>query len=258
MQEVIVYRYKGLGGPLPPDVQDDELPPDAKKFDAFFTRLYATVLVSNAAEPAQVRPCRDQSVPAAAPVLGSHSHGGDSPGQWCCHQQHKEVPLSKAVVSLAHTRLPHPTPPLGRLVSACLCAHAALPPSRVQTLCKDFLLLAEGGELLICATSSQPDAHPAAARGALPGVPAMEVITLHLVRLADGAVVDRRVFCNDFIHLGHNAGVFLYDDLLAVLSVRFQCVHILQVSRAAPSPGLISESCVSVHSPLCSFRDTAV
>lgn len=54
IQEVIVYRFKGLGGPLPADAKHGELPPNAKSFDAYFTRLYATVLVSNAAEPAQV------------------------------------------------------------------------------------------------------------------------------------------------------------------------------------------------------------
>jgi hypothetical protein len=49
-----VYRYKGLSQPLSCDGNEHELPPDAKRFDGYFTRLYTTVLVSNAAEPAQV------------------------------------------------------------------------------------------------------------------------------------------------------------------------------------------------------------
>jgi de-etiolated-1 len=57
----------------------------------------------------------------------------------------------------------------------------------------------------------------------------MELITLYLVRLSDGMIVDQKAFHNDYINLAHNSGVFLYDDLLAVLSVRFQCVHIFQV-----------------------------
>jgi de-etiolated-1 len=105
----------------------------------------------------------------------------------------------------------------------------ALSLSLLQTLCKDFLLIAEGGALAICATSSPPDSHPPAAKGALPGVPSMELITLYLVRLSDGMIVDQKAFHNDYINLAHNSGVFLYDDLLAVLSVRFQCVHIFQV-----------------------------
>jgi de-etiolated-1 len=47
--------------------------------------------------------------------------------------------------------------------------------------------------------------------------------------LADGRITDQRSFNDDFIHLAHNMGVFLYDDLLAVLSIRFQSIRILQI-----------------------------
>lgn len=49
-----MYRYKGLSQPLSCHGNEHGLPPDAKRFDGYFTRLYTTVLVSNAAEPAQV------------------------------------------------------------------------------------------------------------------------------------------------------------------------------------------------------------
>ncbi len=81
----------------------------------------------------------------------------------------------------------------------------------------------------IFAASTIQDTNPAAATGAVPTVPSVEKTTFFLVRLADGVVTDQRVFHDDYIHLAHNAGVFLHDDLLAVLSVRFQCIHILQV-----------------------------
>ncbi|EPS59849.1 deetiolated 1-like protein, partial [Genlisea aurea] len=48
-------------------------------------------------------------------------------------------------------------------------------------------------------------------------------------RLEDGAVLDERVFHNDYINLAHSMGVFLYDDLLAVVSLRYQRIHILQI-----------------------------
>ena len=48
-------------------------------------------------------------------------------------------------------------------------------------------------------------------------------------RLTDGEVMDVRNFCNDFIHLGHNIGVFLYDDLLSIMSICYQTIHILQI-----------------------------
>lgn len=48
-------------------------------------------------------------------------------------------------------------------------------------------------------------------------------------RLEDGVVLDERVFCNDYINLAHSMGVFLFDDLLAIVSLRYQRIHILQI-----------------------------
>lgn len=50
-----------------------------------------------------------------------------------------------------------------------------------------------------------------------------------LNRLEDGVILDERVFCNDYINLAHCMGVFLYDDLLAIVSLRYQRIHILQI-----------------------------
>lgn len=47
--------------------------------------------------------------------------------------------------------------------------------------------------------------------------------------MEDGAKLDQRVFCNDFVNLAHSMGVFLYDDLLAIVSLRYQRIHILQI-----------------------------
>lgn len=49
------------------------------------------------------------------------------------------------------------------------------------------------------------------------------------IRLEDGIVLDEKVFRDDFVHLAHNMGVFLYDDLLAIVSLRYQTIHILQI-----------------------------
>lgn len=48
-------------------------------------------------------------------------------------------------------------------------------------------------------------------------------------RLEDGEILDVKVFVNDFVNLAHNTGVFLYDDLLAIVSLRYQIIHILQI-----------------------------
>lgn len=98
-----------------------------------------------------------------------------------------------------------------------------------EVICKDFFLSTENNLYGIFATSTAPDTNAAATNGAVPGVPCIEKITFLVVRFADGSITGRSVFKDDYIHLAHNAGVFLHDDLLAVLSIRFQRIHILQV-----------------------------
>lgn len=50
-----------------------------------------------------------------------------------------------------------------------------------------------------------------------------------IIRLEDGFVLDKKVLHNEFVNLTHNMGVFLYDDLLAIVSLRNQTIHILQI-----------------------------
>uniref|UniRef100_A0A2N9HAI5 Uncharacterized protein n=1 Tax=Fagus sylvatica TaxID=28930 RepID=A0A2N9HAI5_FAGSY len=81
----------------------------------------------------------------------------------------------------------------------------------------------------IFATSTVQIQDAPATGGAIQGVPSIEKITFHLLRLEDGVPLDKKVFHNDFVNLAHNMGVFLYDDLLAIVSLRYQTVHILQI-----------------------------
>lgn len=39
------------------------------------------------------------------------------------------------------------------------------------------------------------------------------------MRLADGRQLDQYTITDDFVHLSHNSGVYLYEDLLALLAV---------------------------------------
>lgn len=60
-------------------------------------------------------------------------------------------------------------------------------------------------------------------------------ILFYMNRLEDGEILDEKVFHNDFINLAyntHNMGVFLYDDLLAIVSLRYQIIHIIQVRES--------------------------
>ncbi|WCJ32879.1 Light-mediated development protein DET1 [Euphorbia peplus] len=101
-----------------------------------------------------------------------------------------------------------------------------------EVICKDFFLYMESTQFGIFATSTAQFHDMPATGGAIQGVPSIERITFHLLRLEDGAILDEKIFQNDFVNLAHNMGVFLYDDLLAIVSLRYQIIHILQIRES--------------------------
>ncbi|KAL6585659.1 acid phosphatase det1 [Orobanche minor] len=98
-----------------------------------------------------------------------------------------------------------------------------------ELISKDFFLYVEENQFGLFATSTAQVHDASAVGGAVPGIPSIEKITFHLVRMEDGVILDEKVFHNDYINLAHNMGVYLYDDLVAVLSLRYQRIHILQI-----------------------------
>ena len=58
----------------------------------------------------------------------------------------------------------------------------------------------------------------------------LEDYSLHLVDLQAGILCDTRNFKCDKIFLSHNQGLYLYKNILAVLSVQQQTIHIFQVT----------------------------
>ncbi|KHN34152.1 Light-mediated development protein DET1 [Glycine soja] len=103
----------------------------------------------------------------------------------------------------------------------------------------------ESNQFGLFATSTAQIHDAPAVGGAVHGVPSIEKITFHLLRLEDGEILDKKVFSNDFVNLTHNMGVFLYDDLLAIVSLRYQTIHILQIrdSRNLVDVRAIGEFC---------------
>lgn len=84
-----------------------------------------------------------------------------------------------------------------------------------------------------------------------------ESTSFHVVRLQDGRVCSRRSFSDDFIHLHHNAGASVQGDLVAVLSIRYQVVHLMQVSRGSRGQEHgdgICFSCGMLHAAYCGAR----
>uniref|UniRef100_A0A5B7A0W9 Putative light-mediated development protein DET1 isoform X2 n=1 Tax=Davidia involucrata TaxID=16924 RepID=A0A5B7A0W9_DAVIN len=101
--------------------------------------------------------------------------------------------------------------------------------SSSEVICKDFFFYIESNQFGLFATSTAQSHEAPAVGGAIQGVPSIEKITFHLLRLEDGVILDERVFRNDYVNLVHSMGVFLYDDLLAIVSLRYQTIHILQI-----------------------------
>lgn len=53
-----------------------------------------------------------------------------------------------------------------------------------------------------------------------------------IIRLEDGVILDEKVFHNDFIHVTSCIGVFIYDDLISILSILYQTIHIFQIRES--------------------------
>ncbi|CAL8468423.1 g7963 [Coccomyxa elongata] len=101
-----------------------------------------------------------------------------------------------------------------------------------ESLNKDFCLLAHGEHFLILASSTVPLSSTDAGfpqDSVVQNVPVYASTTFHLVCLEDGTVCDRYSISDDCIHLSNNSGVYLHDDLLAILTIHGQAVHLLQL-----------------------------
>ncbi|RDD37456.1 DET1-like protein [Trichoplax sp. H2] len=59
----------------------------------------------------------------------------------------------------------------------------------------------------------------------------LEHYTIHIVDLQTGRHCDQKTFRYDKIYLSHNQGLYLYKDILTVLSVQQQTIHIFQVTK---------------------------
>lgn len=57
-----------------------------------------------------------------------------------------------------------------------------------------------------------------------------EDYTLYIIQLKTGIVCDKRRFRLDKIYLSHNQGVCLYGNILTILSVQQQVIHVFQIS----------------------------
>lgn len=111
-----------------------------------------------------------------------------------------------------------------------------------EVLFAEFCLSSARGRFLILASfvaapqDDDADAEqPPPADGRLPGLrecPVLERFTLHLVEVETGRVYDRFVLENDFVQLEGHPGVDIRANMLCVLSLRFQTLHVLRVQES--------------------------
>lgn len=57
----------------------------------------------------------------------------------------------------------------------------------------------------------------------------LEDYTLYIIDLKEGVISDSRDFAVDKIILSHNQGLYLYENILAVLSIQHQTIHIFHI-----------------------------
>lgn len=86
----------------------------------------------------------------------------------------------------------------------------------------------DGAEVPVVGGPGRNNSVPALSR-----LPVLEKFTLSLVDTESGTVADRWVLRDDFVVLEGHGGVHMYGDMLCVLSMRFQELHILKVQESA-------------------------
>lgn len=113
-----------------------------------------------------------------------------------------------------------------------------------ETLAPEFCLATPTARYLILASYLPREADNNELIGHLPQLPVidepspavssthvLERFTLHLLNVETGMVEDRFTLTNDFVELDGHSGVHMHGDVLCVLSIRYQVLHIIKVQE---------------------------
>lgn len=121
-----------------------------------------------------------------------------------------------------------------------------------EMLVSGFCLATKSGKHLIFATyepGGPTDSDADAATDNVPGVanlPKLAKFTLSLVDIDTGKITDRWNLVDDFVMLDGHGGVHMYGNLLLVLSLRNQVLHVLKIHESTGrfiSQGQVGSSC---------------
>ncbi|PPD66196.1 hypothetical protein GOBAR_DD36926 [Gossypium barbadense] len=219
-QDLIVYRPTWLSFSCKGEDCDNnqELPPQAKRFESFFTQLYVKPLAS-----CNELICKDfflymesnqYGIFATSTAQIQDARGTDGAILGVPSFEKITIHLFRWVEGILTS-----VGEVCNVSSASNKSHARFMEwENLHPLRKPQHLRLHPGpilELLRVSGTSQTSA---------------QVAKIHSTRwLEDGFKLDEKVFHNDCVNLTHNMGAFLYDDLLAVVSLRYQTIHILQI-----------------------------
>ncbi|KAJ2891906.1 acid phosphatase det1, partial [Coemansia aciculifera] len=105
-----------------------------------------------------------------------------------------------------------------------------------ESLHRDLCLLSSDNRFIIAvrlrrANFAMPHTQPPPPPNSLTCIKAMEDITLLVIDVQSGRLVDSREYPSDIIYLSGHNGVSIYGDRLCLLSLKHQCLRILRISR---------------------------
>lgn len=64
---------------------------------------------------------------------------------------------------------------------------------------------------------------------ALDCLPLLDNITFYIIEIETGRLTCSKVYNNDYIYLNNMAGVHLYGEILGIVSVKNQCIYLLNI-----------------------------
>eukprot|EP00178_Gracilaria_changii_P014174 TRINITY_DN40186_c0_g1_i1.p1 TRINITY_DN40186_c0_g1~~TRINITY_DN40186_c0_g1_i1.p1 ORF type:complete len:663 (-),score=96.15 TRINITY_DN40186_c0_g1_i1:1251-3239(-) len=103
-------------------------------------------------------------------------------------------------------------------------------------IARDFSMSTTSGRFLILAsyqTHNQPPHQPAQPNQlpAIASLPSM-TITFYLIEVSTGIIADRFILLDDYVKFASHEGIHFYADMLCILSVRHQVLHIVKIQEA--------------------------
>ncbi|KAJ1824083.1 hypothetical protein GGH91_000255 [Coemansia sp. RSA 2671] len=100
-----------------------------------------------------------------------------------------------------------------------------------ESLHRDLCLLSEDSRFIIAVRLCRADlaSAPSPPPNTLACIKAMEDITVLVIDIQTGRLVDEREYPSDIIYLSGHNGISLYADRLCLLSLKYQCLRILRI-----------------------------